>query len=366
MSSRPLEPGWIPFSAEHKAKWDAFVEAHSGGRFVHLSGYKRAVELVYGFEPVYRLCLDGPRIRAVFPGFVHRSRIYGKKIVSQPFCEYGGLLIAEDAAPGERRVVVEEFACEIRKDMNNFGCPHLEMRHPLSLAADDPAPFRAAPLFRRADRLLEPPDILWKKLSSKDRNYIRKASAYDLAFRERTGFRALEEDFYPLYLKTMKRLGTPPHPLSYFFALAGFLKDAMKLFVVTREDRPVSALIAWRTGSTVHITDMCSDEDAFAVRPNDFAIWNFFGWAFACGCRIFDFGPVRYRGQEAFKKKWRMAFHEYRYLYLDDGSSGAAAPRNPFSGKSALAGAAVLAWKRAVPQWLARALGRTFRKEIGI
>jgi hypothetical protein len=362
----PLEPEWIPFSAGHEAKWDAFVEGHPGGRFVHLSGYKRAVELVYGFDPVYRLCLDGPNIRAVFPGFVHRSRIYGRKIVSQPFNEYGGLLAAEDAGPGEKNALVESFTRAIRREMKAFGCRHLEMRHPLSLEDDVAGPFQALPLFRRVDRILEPPDILWKKLDAKDRSLIRKAASFNLEFAERPGFRPLEEEFYPIYLKTMKRLGTPPHPLSFFFALRRYLKDNMKLFIIAHKGHPVSALIAWQTGTTVQITDMCSDDAAFAMKPNDFAVWEFFRWAHAAGCHDFDFGPVRYRGQEIFKKKWRMQFHEYRYLYLDDGAPGVRPPRNPFSGNSYLAGHAVEVWKKAVPQWLARSLGARFRKEIGL
>lgn len=366
IASRPFEPGWIPFTCAHGAKWDAFVSAHAAGRFVHLSGFKRAVECVYGMTPLYHICLDGPDVRAVFPGFMHRSRIYGRKIVSQPFSEYGGLLPAEDAGAEEREIIVDDFVRTIREVMKEGGCRHLEMRHPLSFAAGARGPFRDFPLFRRVDCRLESPDLLWDKLSAKDRNIIRKAVSFGLAFEERPGFRPLERDFYPLYLKTMKRLGTPPHPPSFFFALGRFLKDVMKLFIVTHRGRPVSALIAWRTGTTVHITDMCSDDAAFALKPNDFAIWEFFRWAHRSGCRVFDFGPVRYRGQEIFKKKWRMTFHDYRYVYLDDGTAGVRPPKNPFSGDSFLLGPAVGIWKKAAPMWLARAVGPMLRKDIGL
>ena len=60
---------------------------------VHLTGFRSAVDATYGLEPFYRIYKKGGEIRAVFPGFFHPSRIYGRKIVSQPFSEYGGLLL---------------------------------------------------------------------------------------------------------------------------------------------------------------------------------------------------------------------------------------------------------------------------------
>ena len=76
---------WVPFDDALAPAWDAFVASTPGGRAVHFSGFKGAVEAVYRLEPFYRACrVASGRVRAVFPGFFHPSRIYGRKIVSQP------------------------------------------------------------------------------------------------------------------------------------------------------------------------------------------------------------------------------------------------------------------------------------------
>ena len=123
----------------------------------------------------------------------------------------------------------------------------------------------------------------------------------------------------------------------------------MKVFVVSHGERPVAALVAWACGRTIHVTDMVSDASAFSLRPNDFAVWEFLGWAADHGFAEFDFGPVRYRGQEIFKMKWRMELRDYSYRYVS--APGAGAPRNPVSGigRDHGRGAEDLAGGRAAP-----------------
>ena len=161
----------------------------------------------------------------------------------------------------------------------------------------------------------------------------------------------------------MKRLGTPPHPLGYFLRLASFLKDRMKMFIVYHRNAPVAALIGWAVGKTVHITEMCSDAAAFVLRPNDFAVWEFLSWAYDRGYEVFDFGPVRYRGQEVFKKKWNMELWDYFYAYL---SVRPASVQNPFSSSGGVMKAAPELWAALMPVGLGRIFGKRIRKEIGL
>lgn len=354
---------WIPFDAAAAPAWDAFVAAQPGGRMVHLSGYKAAVEGTYGFAPFYRMYRAGGAIRAIFPGFFHPSRIYGRKIVSQPFSEYGGLLLGGDASAPERAAILDEFAVAARRALAVTRYAHLEMRSPLSLSPEEKGRFAGAPLCRRAARPLADPEAMWKALDPKDRNVIQKARSYGLAFAEDPGEAALRREFYPLYLATMKRLGSPPHPLAHFLRLRRGLGRAMKLFCVRFRGRPVAALMAWAVGATVHVTDLCSDRAAFFLKPNDFAVWEFQRWACEAGYATFDFGPVRYRGQEIFKKKWRMDLTDYGYAYVSDRPDRI---RNTFTGGGGLMAAAPEIWKAAVPLGLTRFVGKYLRREVGL
>jgi len=354
---------WTAFDESAAGAWDAFVAAQPGGRMVHLTGFRAAVAATYGLEPFYRVFRKGGEVRAVFPGFFHASRVYGRKILSQPFSEYGGLLLGAAVPGAERAAILDEFAATARRALRIKRFAHLEMRSPLSLSPGEADRFHAVPLFKRAERRLDAAEIMWKGLDPKDRNIVQKAKTYGLTFAEEQGEDALRRAFYPLYLATMKRLGTPPHPLAYFLRLSRGLERAMKVFLVRFRGRPVASLVAWAVGTTVHVTDMCSDEAAFFLKPNDFAVWEFLRWAREAGFTTFDFGPVRYRGQEIFKKKWRMELRDYSYVYVTDAPGRI---RNTFSAGGGLMGAAPAVWKAVLPIGLTRLAGRFLRREVGL
>jgi CelD/BcsL family acetyltransferase involved in cellulose biosynthesis len=354
---------WTAFDESAAGAWDAFVAAQPGGRMVHLTGFRSAVAATYGLEPFYRVYRKGGEIRAVFPGFFHASRVYGRKILSQPFSEYGGLLLGAAVPAAERDAILDEFAAAARRALRLKRFAHLEMRSPLSLSSEEASRFHTVPLFKRAVRRLDAAEAMWKGLDPKDRNIVQKARSYGLTFAEEPGADALDQAFYPLYLATMKRLGTPPHPLAYFLRLSRGLERAMKVFLVRFRGRPVAALVAWAVGTTVHVTDMCSDEAAFFLKPNDFAVWEFLRWARESGFETFDFGPVRYRGQEIFKKKWRMELRDYSYVYVTDAPSRI---RNTFSGGGGLMAAAPGIWKTVMPVGLTRLFGKCLRREVGL
>lgn len=354
---------WTPFDESLKSPWDDFVGAHPDGRMVHLSGFKRVIEEVYGFKPFYRAYIEGGVVKAVFPGFFHKSRVYGRKILSQPFSEYGGILLAAGLAPADRGLILDGFCRMADRALRLARFRHLEMRNPVSLGGESADYFVRLPLFKYAVRRLDPPEEMWKSLDSKDRNIIQKARDYGLGFAEEGTEHSLRTKFYPLYLETMRRLGTPPHPLGYFRRLLVHLGGRMKVFSVSFRRVPVAALVAWAVGKTVHVTDMCSDAAAFFLKPNDLAVWEFLCWAYDRGFEIFDFGPVRYRGQEVFKKKWKMDLRPYSYVYR---SLTPDAIKNPFSGAGGIMALAPRIWSGVMPLALGRLVGKFFRREVGL
>jgi len=354
---------WTSIDESREGQWDEFVEAQPGARMVHLIGFRKAIEETYRLEPFYRACVKGGAIRAVFPGFFHRSVLYGKRVLSQPFSEYGGILLSADAGPAEREEILEEFSRMALSALRIKRFPHLEMRNPVSLETDLSPGYKRLRLFKRALRRLDSPEAMWAALSSKDRNIIQKARDFGLTVSEERSGPSLRRVFYPLYLRTMKRLGTPPHPPEYFIRLSRALEDKMKVYTVRFRQTPVAALIGWGVGKTVHVTDMVSDSAAFFLKPNDLAVWEFLRRSWEQGFEVFDFGPVRYRGQEIFKKKWRMEFRDYSYVYL---STAPERIRNPFSDSGGITAAAPAIWRAAVPAGLSGWIGRYVRKQVGL
>lgn len=355
--------GWTFYDEAFAWRWDNLVRGHISGRFVHLIGFKKVVENCYRLKPIYLAYVEKGEILSLFPGFFHRSFILGKKIISQPFSEYGGLLFRSDVSQEERLIIIDQFLQIIKKILAEQNYQALEMRHPPDILKLDVEGFQRKRLFRRSWLEIQPPEILWKNLDPKERNILRKAESYHLKMEIAINIESLKNKFYPLYLRTMKRLGSPPHPLIYFLSLYSHLSSYQKIFVVHLKRRPVAALLAWAVGQSIHITDMVSDERFFFVKPNDWAIWNFLIWAYNEGFKIFDFGPVRYRGQEIFKKKWLLSLEDYYYVYISPEQTKV---RNLFSQNSILTKMAPSVWKSLIPQPIATLFGKYLRREMAL
>lgn len=355
--------GWTLYDDSFSLQWDDLVKSNLHGRFIHLLGFKKAVEYCYGLKPIYLAYLEKGGILSLFPGFFHRSWLLGKKIISQPFSEYGGLLFQPDISQEKRLIIIEQFLERIKKILSEKNYLSLEMRHPLDILGIRVEGFQVKKLFRRSWLEIEAPQVFWTKLDPKERNVLRKARSYKLKTELANDVETLQGKFYPLYLRTMKRLGSPAHPFIYFHGLLHHLQPHLKMFIINFKTRPVASLLAWAVGQTIHITDMVSDERFFFVKPNDLAIWEFLNWAYTEGFKIFDFGVVRYRGQEIFKKKWLLSVDDYYYVYMDHNFQKV---KNIFSQNPFLLQIAPSFWKSLVPRPITAILGKYFRREIAL
>ena len=267
------KPDWIPWEETAGPDWDAFVEVQPHGRFIHLTGFKKTVEDVYGLQANYWLFRDEGAIRAVFPSFFHRGFVTGRKLVSQPFSEYGGILFATDAEPAERRAILSGLPRVIEQSRERGRLAYLEIRGFPDLAEDEKGMFQEIRMCERAVLPLDPGLRLWDSVDYSVRKNVRRARSSGLELRVLQTPEDIRRIFYPLHLRSLKRLGSPPHPLAYFLRNHENLADRMRLLTAWLGGRPVGALLGWVVGRSVQITDIASDERYFALpgpRPAPF------------------------------------------------------------------------------------------------
>ncbi|MFC1985394.1 GNAT family N-acetyltransferase [Chloroflexota bacterium] len=347
------------FTENNSEEWDDFVNSHPEGRFSQLTGYKKVIEQTYGYEASYWLFRDSYRkVIGVFPSFVKRSKYLGNKLVSQPFCEYGGLLI-EGIPDGESLSLIKS---KIEELLIQYNLPYLEVHGGTGLCPDcTRAVFREKPLHQYSLLTLASADDVWQKMDRMARKAVRKAKNSGLEYYQETTESSITEDFYPLYLLSMKRFGTPPHPQSFFLNCLRYLPRYMKLFLVRDGQRIVSTLLGFTTGKRVHIISTASDESYWEKRPNDLAHWEFIRWAADKGYQIFDFGPVRYEGQRRFKEKWGAESFDYVYFFLP--LAGGKPEKEPTYSFGAKAFASL--WKNLMPFRLTGIMGPWFRRQLG-
>lgn len=345
----------------NQAVWDDFVERHEQGRFCHLFHYSDVVAC-YDYTPARIAFTKNRSLVAVLPAALTHSLLFGPKLVSQPFSEYGGMLVDPSLDPDD---IVRIYA--LLKEYMNF---HPKLRV-LEAHGDHgiPPQFRPGPFSLQNPHhvavlaLDRTPDELWRKVVEYSvRKGVNKALQNGVEAFEECNERIIRERFFPLYLKSMKRLGVPPHSVTYYLRCFELLGERLKIFWAVRDQQFLAGLLGFVCGRRVNIVNIVSTPEAWKYAPNDLIHWEFIKWAAESGFKHFDFGSVRYEGQRTYKKKWGVAFEDHGYHMLSTGPSSAAQP--VFNSSSPSMAGFSKAWSNYIPGSVAKLAGPTIRKHL--
>lgn len=343
---------------EDYVEWNRFAMAQEGVGFYHLCQYGRLIEETYGYKPAGFILKKEGQTQAVLPASLARSVLFGKKLISQPFCEYGGILSGGIDENGYLTLVqyIKEFC--LRK-----GIPNLEIHGNLGVPDNIKSeyfvsinPYGYATLKLAADPLSMRKTVFDYQI----RKALNKAERSGVRGFQDSSPEIIKKKFWPLFLESMKRLGSPPHPLSYFMGLQKYYPDELKIFWAEVKGKLVSALLGFAIGKRIQITHIVSDEIHWEFRPNDLIHWEFIKWGCENGFEVFDFGSVRYEGQLRYKKKWGTEIKDCGYYYL----SNTEKPLKTFSSSSRLMMQFSKLWTRAIPISLTPLLGPMIRKHL--
>jgi hypothetical protein len=349
----------IPAEGRDAAAWDDFVQQHPEGRFSHLWGYRSVLEQAYGYKCAYFKVLDESRMVGVFPSIVVRRGL--GCLVSQPFNEYGGPLTQSLSA--QQHSSLPQFLVRAAQEE---GCQSIEIRGGVGcepMAQTDYC-FKH-PLYFYGVLKLAAKEQLWRKsLTNEARKDVARAEKSGLVADVRRGISAVEGSFYDLYLRSMKRLGVPPHSRCFFTKLAEALGNRLVAVWVMSKVSLVATLLGAIAGQRLQVFITASDSRAWPMRPNDLAHWKFIEWAASAGMGIFDFGSARYAGQIQFKKKWGVSLREYSYYCLGPPGSLLTSKIQSVKTDSRSMIALSRAWGICVPVSLTRVLGPPIRSYL--
>ncbi len=276
------------------AEWDAYVERHPDGTGNHLWAWRGIYERVFGHETIYLAARDrSGSIAGVLPIVKFRHRLFGHFLVSLPFVNHGGVLSSDESA--SRALVDSALALALRD-----GASHLELRHTAQCFPDLAA--RRHKVSMKAP--LEPNAVVaWERLDRKVRNQIRKAEKSGL--RVDDGGAELIPDFYSVFARNMRDLGTPVYPRAWFEETVATFPDRARVFVVRHQGRPIAGAITFNHRDSVEIPSASSLRDCRAMCPNMILYWRIMQRAIAEGFRVLDFGrSTPGEGTYHFKTQW--------------------------------------------------------------
>lgn len=315
----PSDTPQVRIAAERdRGEWDRFVDAHDDGAGYHSWAWREVFERAFGHESIYLIAAgrDGA-ITGVLPMVLIKSLLFGRTLTSLPFLNYGGVLTDSD----EVALALVEASKGAARDHR---CSHVELRH--TGARFPHLPCKQHKVSMRMD--LQPG--IWDRMDRKARNQVRKAQKSGLTV-ERGGA-ALLPDFYTVFARNMRDLGTPVYSRRLFEEVVRAFPDRTCVHVVRLNGAPVASGITYRTPKMTQLPWASSIRDFNALCPNHLLYWDAIEHAAEVGCPVLDLGrSTPGEGTFKFKEQWGarpLPLHwEYQLLSADQVPN--VSPANP-------------------------------------
>lgn len=335
--------------SEGESAWDHYVTGNPRATGYHLIGWRSVIEKTFGHRTFYYRAIDSDgAVQGVLPLVYVQSVLFGRFLVSLPYLNYGGVV-------SETPEVAAQLVAQARYHADELGAGHVELRH--TGDADLDWPKKDHKVSMRLD-LPEQYDDLMKAFSPKLRAQVRRGEKEGMT--TEIGGQHLLGDFYEVFARNMRDLGTPVYGKRFFAEiLRTFPKDA-KICAVKFEGKPVAAGFIYGFRNMLEIPWASSDRRYAMFAPNMLLYSSVLRYACEQGYRVFDFGrSTKDSGTYRFKKQWgaRPVQLVWHYWIRDSQKLPELNPQNP---KFRLA---IEIWKR-LPIPITTVLGPQISKSL--
>jgi FemAB-related protein (PEP-CTERM system-associated) len=264
---------------------------------------------------------DGERLVGRLPLALVSSRLFGRFLVSLPYLNCGGVA-AEDQATACKLI---DQAVQLADELD---VRYLELRHEQPIA--HPA-LRHSVTSKVQMRLALPAlaDELWKQIGSKVRNQVKNGQKQPFAIK--WGGDELLHDFYDVFSRNMRDLGTPVFSRRLFQAILENLPGQAELCVVYSSQKPIAAaLLVHNQNGVTEVPSASSLREYNSANANMLMYWQLLARAIERGQATFDFGRSTVgSGTFRFKEQWgaQSVPTTWQY-YLRHGTVGDMRPEN--------------------------------------
>ncbi len=327
-------------------RWDDFLKNHS--TTYHYGAWLTIIKKSFGHESLVLAAIDGNgNILGGLPLTFFSSKVFGKFAVSIPFLNYGGVISAYfDIALA---LVEQSNAICVDKKLS-----HIEIRAMQAGLAENV-------LDKKVSMVLELPKsdaILEKQLGTKLRAQYKKAEEYKPTYK--IGKLDLLNDFYKVFSRNMRDLGTPVYGKNWFANILSSPAIKSTILIVYMDKKPVSAGFLVGSDVMLEIPWASTIQSANGKNANMWMYRHILSYAIAEGYKFFDFGrSTMGAGTYKFKKQWGALPHQHYWYYVL--ASGNKKPElNPDNPKFKIF---IFIWKL-MPVWLTKIIGPQIIKQI--
>ncbi len=338
------------YREEDRQAWDSYVMNSPAAVCYHLTGWKQVIEKSFGQTTWYLLSEnEEKKINGILPLVQLKSSLFGNYVVSLPYFNYGGVC-ADTPETGQQ--LMEDAVGRARE----AGASHLELRHMQPL--NNSMPVKTAKVSMQL-ALPQNPDDLWKSFSSKLRSQVQRPLKEGM--HAETGKEEHLDDFYEIFAKNMRDLGTPVYSKDFFRTiLREFPESSWICTVRSKMNEPMAAGFLVGFKGIMEIPWASSLRRYNRYSPNMLLYWVVLKTACERGYQFFDFGrSTAGEGTYRFKEQWgARPVQLYWHYWLKNGKS--MPELNPKNPKYRLA---IGLWKK-LPVGLTKMIGPAIVKNL--
>jgi len=273
-----------------RTEWEQFVSSRDDEAGYHAFDWQEVFGRAFGHESVYLMARRDGAVAGVLPLVQIKSLLFGRTLTSLPFLNYGGVLA--DSSDSAQALIDASL-----REAQSRRCGHVELRH---VAAQFPA--LPCKQHKVSMRLPLGPG-LWDRLDRKVRNQVRKAEKSGLTVERGGG--ELVDDFYAVFARNMRDLGTPVYSRRLFDEVFRVFPNRATMHMVRLDGRPIAAGVTYHTARMMQLPWASSIRDYNSLCPNTLLYWDTMQYASDAGCVLFDLGrSTPNEGTFKFKQQW--------------------------------------------------------------
>lgn len=289
--------------------WNDFVSVNPYAYAFHLWEWGDVLCKTYDHKRYYLAVKYGKDLLGALPLFLIRSNIFGDKLVSLPFCEYGGPLVSESEDSHILQRSVAMLCKGTVRLARKLKVDYAELRNPPPLPSSflsslDFASFQRYLTFRID--LTKSESELWAKLKRDVRRRVSKARKIGIRIKDVKRDRV--KDYYELYLSTQKKHGSPPHSYDFFLNLYDAFKPGRLLQMVfaTYDGLPIAGDIFFSLNGRMNTWSGVMDLKYRNLYPTHLLFWHMIKWGHERNIKFFDLGRTRFQAEGVyfFKSRW--------------------------------------------------------------
>jgi hypothetical protein len=218
-------------------RWPTLIENHPRASVFHSTSWLKALQTVYGYEPVViTTCPPGTSLTNGLVFCRVKSWLTGQRFVSLPFSDHCEPLVD---SPDD----LDAMLLHMQRDLDERKWQYIEIR-PISQQLGSQVGLRKTLTyqFHRLDLRRSAQELFHGFHKDCVQRKIRRAEREDLKYEE-GNTEALLQKFYKLLVATRRRQYLPPQPLAWFRGLVATFGNDLKIRVASKGDLPVASIL---------------------------------------------------------------------------------------------------------------------------